>query len=69
LPPALGRRAPPRCEPEAIESKVHRRRERLLRLLDEAWAQSAIPRDQDLADTRGVSLAILCRDVAALREL
>jgi tetratricopeptide (TPR) repeat protein len=47
--------------------KVARRRRRILRLLAEAQAQGAAPRDQDLAAALGVSLRTLRRDMAALR--
>ncbi len=54
-------------EDQAIQSKVQRRRHRILRLLREARAQGAAPRDQDLAGALEVSLATLRRDMAALR--
>lgn len=47
--------------------KVARRRQRILRLLAEAQAQRAVPRDEDLAAALDVSLPTLRRDMAALR--
>ncbi|MCA9488465.1 MAG: tetratricopeptide repeat protein, partial [Myxococcales bacterium] len=44
------------------------RRERLLRLLDEATAQGAAPTSFDLAEALGVSRRTVLRDVADLRE-
>jgi hypothetical protein len=55
-------------EDEAIAGKVARRRQRILRLLREAEAQWAVPRDEDLAGVLEVSLSTLRRDMAALRE-
>jgi hypothetical protein len=48
--------------------KVALRRGRILRLLSQAEAQGAAPRDADLADALGVGLATIRRDMAALRE-
>jgi hypothetical protein len=50
-----------------ISRKTERRRHRILRLVREAQAQDAAPRDQDLATALGVSLVTIRRDVAALR--
>ena len=47
--------------------RVERRRHRIHRLLAEAQAQGAAPRDKDLAEALGVSLPTLRRDMAALR--
>jgi DNA-binding SARP family transcriptional activator/tetratricopeptide (TPR) repeat protein/type II secretory pathway predicted ATPase ExeA len=55
-------------EDEEPRGKVARRRQRTLRLLAEAQAQGAAPRDQDLAAALGVSLVTLRRDMAALRS-
>lgn len=55
------------AEDAAIQGKAARRQRRILRLLDEAEAQGAVPRDQDLARALGMSLRTLRRDVAALR--
>jgi predicted ATPase len=54
-------------EDTEIPRKTARRRHRVLRLLDQAQAQGAAPRDQDLADALGVSLPTIRRDMAALR--
>jgi DNA-binding SARP family transcriptional activator len=54
-------------EDEDVRGKVARRRGRILRLLAEAQAQGAAPRDQDLAAALDVSLPTLRRDMAALR--
>lgn len=48
-------------------NKVDRRRQCILRLLAEAQAQGAVPRDEDLAAALDVSLPTLRRDMAALR--
>jgi predicted ATPase len=53
---------------EEIPRKTDRRRYRILRLLAEAQAQDAVPRDQDLAAALGVSLPTLRRDMAVLRS-
>jgi tetratricopeptide (TPR) repeat protein len=50
-----------------IRRKPERRRHRIQRLLTEAQAQGAIPRDRDLAQALGVSLPTLRRDMATLR--
>lgn len=50
-----------------IPHKTDRRRRRIQRLLAEAQAQGAIPRDRDLAEVLGVSLPTIRRDMAALR--
>jgi hypothetical protein len=50
------------------QRRLARRRHRILRLLREAEAQGAAPRDEDLAQALGVSLSTLRRDVAALRQ-
>jgi tetratricopeptide (TPR) repeat protein len=55
------------AEDEEIRGKTARRRHRILRLLSEAQAQGAAPRDRDLAATLGVSLTTIRRDMAALR--
>jgi DNA-binding SARP family transcriptional activator len=55
-------------EDESVRGKVARRRGRIPRLLAEAQAQGAAPRDQDLAAALGVSLRTLRRDMAALRD-
>jgi predicted ATPase/DNA-binding SARP family transcriptional activator len=54
-------------EDKVVARKVERRRRCILRLLNEARAQGAAPRDQDLAEVLGVSLTTLRRDMAALR--
>jgi tetratricopeptide (TPR) repeat protein len=54
-------------EDEQISGKVARRRQILLRLLNEATQQGAIPRDEDLAAALDVSLRTIRRDLAALR--
>jgi tetratricopeptide (TPR) repeat protein len=54
-------------EDQAIVGKIARRRQRILRLLREAQAQGAAPRDEDLVKVLGVSLSTLRRDMAALR--
>ncbi len=54
-------------EDEAITGKAERRRQRLQRLLQEAAAQGAAPRDEDLAEALGVGLRTLRRDMATLR--
>lgn len=54
-------------EDASIQGKVARRRQRILRLLAEAKAQGAAPRDQDLAAVLCVSLPTLRRDMGALR--
>jgi DNA-binding SARP family transcriptional activator len=54
-------------EDETLAGKVARRRQRILRLLREAEAQGAAPRDEDLAGVLDVSLSTLRRDMAALR--
>jgi predicted ATPase/DNA-binding SARP family transcriptional activator len=54
-------------EDETISGKVARRRQRILRLLREAEAQGAAPRDEDLAGVLDVSLSTLRRDMGALR--
>jgi DNA-binding SARP family transcriptional activator/Tfp pilus assembly protein PilF len=56
------------AEDASLTNKVDRRRRCLLRLLHEAQAQGAIPRDLDLANALGVSLATLRRDLATLRD-
>jgi tetratricopeptide (TPR) repeat protein len=53
---------------EAVTGKVARRRHQILRLLREAQAQGAAPRDEDLAKVLDVSLSTLRRDMAALRD-
>ena len=50
-----------------LTGKVARRRQRIARLLAEAQAQGAAPRDEDLAAALGVSRPTLRRDMAALR--
>ena len=52
---------------ERIQGKVRRRRHQLQRLLQEAEAQGAIPRLQDLARALEVSAKTIQRDLAALR--
>ena len=47
--------------------KTARRRHRILRLLAEAQAQGAAPRDKDLAEALSVSLPTIRRDMATLR--
>ncbi len=54
-------------EDEEQPGKVDRRRRRIVRLLAEAQAQGAAPRDEDLAAALGVSLPTLRRDMATLR--
>jgi hypothetical protein len=54
-------------EDKAVPGKVGRRRHRILRLLAQAQAQGATPRDQDLAAALDVGLRTLRRDMAALR--
>jgi tetratricopeptide (TPR) repeat protein len=53
---------------EAVTGKVARRRHQILRLLRQAEAQGAAPRDEDLAKVLDVSLSTLRRDMAALRD-
>jgi len=55
-------------EDEAIGGKVARRRQRLLRLLQEAGEQGAAPTLDDLASALDVSRATIKRDLAALRR-
>jgi DNA-binding SARP family transcriptional activator/Tfp pilus assembly protein PilF len=55
-------------EDEAVQGKVPRRRQQILRLLRQAHSQGAAPRDEDLAEALGVSLATIRRDMAALRD-
>jgi hypothetical protein len=50
-----------------IPRRTDRRRHRILRLLAEAQAQGAAPRDQDLAAALDVSLPTIRRDMSALR--
>jgi DNA-binding SARP family transcriptional activator/Tfp pilus assembly protein PilF len=50
------------------QRRLARRRHRILRLLREAEAQGAAPRDEDLARALEVSLSTLRRDMAALRQ-
>ncbi|MBN1922281.1 MAG: AAA family ATPase [Anaerolineae bacterium] len=52
---------------QTIANKTSRRQRCLLRLLAEATAQGASPRDEDLAAALGVGLRTLRRDIAALR--
>ena len=52
---------------EADLPKTARRRQCLRRMLAEARAQGALPRDEDLARALGVGLATVRRDMAALR--
>jgi DNA-binding SARP family transcriptional activator/tetratricopeptide (TPR) repeat protein len=54
-------------EDEEPQGKVARRQRRILRLLAEAQAQGAAPRDEDLARALEVSLVTVRRDMAALR--
>jgi tetratricopeptide (TPR) repeat protein len=54
-------------EDQKITGKATQRRQRLLRLLNEAHEQGAIPRNEDLIAVLGVSLATLRRDLAVLR--
>lgn len=55
------------AEDARVPGKTARRRQRILRLLAEAQAQGATPRDEDLAAALAVSLPTLRRDMAALR--
>jgi len=50
-----------------VRGKIALRRHRLLRLLEEAIAQEALPRIEDLAQTLQVSPKTIKRDLAALR--
>jgi hypothetical protein len=50
-------------EDEGVASSADRRRQRLLRLLDEAAAQGAAPTDDDLAQALGVSRRTILRDL------
>jgi DNA-binding SARP family transcriptional activator/tetratricopeptide (TPR) repeat protein len=52
---------------DAISGKVARRRQRILRLLQEAARQSAAPTVADLVDVLNVSERTIKRDLAALR--
>ena len=54
-------------EDRAFGNQVARRRHCILRLLEEAQAQGALPRDEDLAEALDVGLRTLRRDIAALR--
>jgi len=54
-------------EDQAVPAGTARRRHCILRLLEEARAQGAIPRDEDLAEALRVGLRTLRRDIAALR--
>jgi len=53
-------------EDAAVSSKVARRRQRILRLLEEARAEGALPSDRDLAEALGVSPRTLRRDMVSL---
>lgn len=55
-------------EDQAVPQGIARRRHCILRLLEEATAQGAIPRDEDLAEALRVGLRTLRRDIAALRS-
>ena len=55
------------AEDAAIVDKGDRRRTRLLRLLEEARIQGAVPTYQHLADALGVSRRTIERDMALLR--
>lgn len=55
-------------EDEAIRKRVDRRRHRLLRLLEEAHAQGAVPAYTHLAEALGVGLRTIERDMTALRQ-
>lgn len=52
---------------QIIANKTSRRQRCILRLLAEATAQGASPRDEDLAEALRVGLRTLRRDIAALR--
>ena len=52
----------------SVESKVDRRRHRLLRIASEATDQGGIARLTDLADVLGWSMRTIKRDLAILRE-
>jgi DNA-binding SARP family transcriptional activator len=53
-------------EDEAIADKSKRRQQRLIRLLDEAEKQGALPTDEDLAQALGVSRRTILRDMQEL---
>jgi tetratricopeptide (TPR) repeat protein len=53
-------------EDQAIPAKAARRQHRLLRLIQEAHRQGAVPAYPDLADALGVSTRTIERDMAAL---
>ncbi len=53
---------------DTISKPADRRKARLLRLLDEAAAQGALPTVDHLADALGSSTATVRRDIAALRK-
>lgn len=55
-------------EDETISGKTARRQHQLLRMLDEAKAQGALPTLEHLAAALGVSVRTIKRDLAALRE-
>ena len=55
-------------EDAQIKGKVARRRQRLLRLLEEAQNQKGIPTHQNLADALGVGLRTIERDMATIHQ-
>ncbi len=55
-------------EDETVQGKSARRQHRLLRLLDEAKSQGAIPTVENLASVLDVSDRTIKRDLAAMRE-